>query len=279
MRRLLITLVALAALGVVVIPASPAGASQYNGTVELTCTTLTAAGTGSHVLNRDNTGEGQEALRIDVFDGTNALIFTFPFQNTLGTFGPGMINTTNYDTLPTANPIRFVLTSLAGNGLPEQVDVDVTGTCDEIPTVNCTLTEVTPGVPPAETSSQAAQKVPGVCGVIDVNKIVTGSAPADTSFSITVQCQAPPEEEQPVPRDLPDGEKAPFTKTLTFGPTGGSQQIIAESGSTCTATETPPPGCTLVSIDPASFSVFEGEITHVVVTNSCAVAIQPNFTG
>jgi hypothetical protein len=66
---------------------------------------------------------------------------------------------------------------------------------------------------------------------------------------------------------------------LTFGPTGGSQQIIAESGSTCTATETPPPGCTLVSIDPASFSVFEGEITHVVVTNSCAVAIQPNFTG
>jgi hypothetical protein len=118
---------------VAVLGVSTADASVYEGTVELTCTTVTAAGTGAHILDRDNTGSGQEALRIDVVDGNGTPIYTLSFQNTLGTFAAGMLGTTLYTTAPEANPITFTLTSLAGNGLPEQVDVTSVGACDTIP--------------------------------------------------------------------------------------------------------------------------------------------------
>jgi len=108
--------------------------SVYLGTVQLTCTDFTAAGTGAHMLDRDNTGLGQEALRIDVTDGLGTLLFTLTFQNVLGSFAGGIIGTTAYTTAPSSNPLTFTLTSLAGNGLPAQVDYVAQGACSSLPT-------------------------------------------------------------------------------------------------------------------------------------------------
>lgn len=108
-------------------------ASTYNGIVEFTCVNADAAGTGSHVLDRDNTGTGQEALRVDIFDGQGTLIYTLSFSNVLNTFAGG-IGDFFYTTAPQYNPIRFVLTSLAGNGLPEQIDFIAEGSCAGLPT-------------------------------------------------------------------------------------------------------------------------------------------------
>jgi hypothetical protein len=111
-----------------------AAKSIYNGIVQFSCTGFNASGTGSHVLNRDNTGLLHEALRIDIRDGTGALLFTLAFVAPLGTYSGGMIGPTNYTTPPTANPITFTLTSLAGNGLAEQIDVNVQGACTPVAT-------------------------------------------------------------------------------------------------------------------------------------------------
>jgi len=107
------------------------GRSVYNGTVVFSCVNADAAGTGSHVLDRDNTGAGQEALRVDITDGFGTLIFTLSFSNTLSTFSGG-IGDFFYTEPPRANPITFRLTSLAGNGLPEQLDYEQEGFCDQI---------------------------------------------------------------------------------------------------------------------------------------------------
>lgn len=108
-------------------------ASVYNGTVQFTCTNADATGTGSHVLDRDNTGANQEQLRIDITDGAGTLIFTLTFQNLLSTY-PGGIGNFVYTTPPQYNPITFTVTSLAGNGLPEQVDFVAEGECAGLPT-------------------------------------------------------------------------------------------------------------------------------------------------
>jgi len=105
--------------------------SVYNGTVDFTCVNADAAGSGSHVLDRDNTGIGQEALRVDITDGLGNLIYTLTYSNVLGVFAGG-IGDFFYTTPPQANPITFTLTSLAGNGLPEQVDYVQSGYCQEL---------------------------------------------------------------------------------------------------------------------------------------------------
>jgi hypothetical protein len=106
--------------------------SQYLGTVVFTCVNANASGTGPHILDRDNTGTGQEALRVDITDGTGALIYTLTFSNVLGSFAGGIGNFF-YTTPPQANPLRFRLTSLAGNGLPEQLDYFAEGACAGLP--------------------------------------------------------------------------------------------------------------------------------------------------
>ncbi|MFQ3567901.1 MAG: hypothetical protein SNJ59_12995 [Aggregatilineales bacterium] len=108
-------------------------ASTYNGTVQFTCTNANATGTGSHVLDRNNTGAGEERLRIDITDGAGTLIYTLTYQNFLGTYSGGIGNFT-YTTPPQYNPITFTVTSLAGNGLPEQVDFVAEGECAGLPT-------------------------------------------------------------------------------------------------------------------------------------------------
>jgi hypothetical protein len=108
-------------------------ASTYAGSVAFTCINADAAGSGSHTLDRDNTGSGQEALRVDITDGAGTLIYTLSFSNVLGTFAGG-IGDFFYTTAPAYNPITFTLTSLAGNGLPEQVDYVAQGNCAGLPT-------------------------------------------------------------------------------------------------------------------------------------------------
>ena len=112
---------------------SAAYASIYNGTVALTCTDWTALNTGSHILNRDNTGSGMEALRIDITDGAGNLIYTLTYSNFLTEFSGG-IGYGLYDSAPQYNPITFKLTSLAGNGFAEQVDYVSQGNCAGLPT-------------------------------------------------------------------------------------------------------------------------------------------------
>jgi hypothetical protein len=271
-----------------IVTAGPATAETYEGVVEYTCTTFNASGTGADILDRDNTGSGLEAVRIDVVDGTGAVIYTLNFSNPLSTYGPGLINTTPYSTPPSANPITMYVTSLAGNGLAEEVNSYGSGTCDEIPTVNCEIP-----APPTEVEGTAAgaaasatATVPAVCGDLVVTKTVTGTADPGTTFAVQVNCTPPPVDvELPTGEALRDGQAAPFAAILTFPAVGGSEVLHITDGASCAVTEAAqPPGCTLVSINPPS-AVIEADDTRTVeVTDQCEitvkpVVVQPRFTG
>ena len=108
---------------------SVAHANTYDGTVQITCTDFNASGTGADTLDRDNTGQGQEHVRIDVFDGAGTVLYSLTFSNFLGTYIAGLITTVPYTTAPQFNPITVKVTSLAGNGLPEVATVIGTGSC------------------------------------------------------------------------------------------------------------------------------------------------------
>ena len=110
-----------------------AQAITYGGTVSITCTDFNASGTGPSTLDRDNTGAGQEAVRLVVTDGIGTVLYSLSFSNSLGTYTAGLINTTLYTTAPAFNPITVTEISLAGNGLAEQVDVIGTGECAGLP--------------------------------------------------------------------------------------------------------------------------------------------------
>ena len=89
---------------------------------------------------------------------------------------------------------------------------------------------------------------------------------------------------------MPPGQTPPFTDTLTFPATGGTQDVFITRSSDCTTSETPPPGCTLTSIDPVKTEVRDDIVYPVTVTNDCpppepaaapaaAVVVAPRFTG
>jgi hypothetical protein len=148
MKRLVLTLLF---VGLAAVPAGatesgetpPEPLSTYNGEVEITCTNADAAGTGSHVLNRDNTGMGMERLNVHVIDGKGTTLYDLTFQNSLTEFVGGLGNFF-YTTPPAFNPITFTLTSLAGNGLPEQIDVLEVGLCNTITFIPDTVGAVDP---------------------------------------------------------------------------------------------------------------------------------------
>ena len=118
---------------------STAYANTYLGTVQITCTDFTAAGTGADVLDRDNTGSGTEHVRIDVIDGKGTVLYSLEFTNPLNTYSLGLIDTTAYTTAPAYNPISVIVTSFAGNGLPEVVTTIGTGSCAGLPTYGSCL--------------------------------------------------------------------------------------------------------------------------------------------
>ncbi|MEZ4667659.1 MAG: hypothetical protein R3E39_07050 [Anaerolineae bacterium] len=138
MKKIRYMILALTLIGML-INLSGVSAGQYLGSVQITCTDFTAAGTGAAILDRDNTGAGQEAEQIIVKDGYNTVIYSLTFQNALGTYSAGLINTTSYTTPPQANPITVTVISLAGNGLPQQIDFTVSGSCPGLPTVGNSL--------------------------------------------------------------------------------------------------------------------------------------------
>ena len=87
-------------------------------------------------LDRDNTGNGQEALTISAIDGAGNVIFGPVVQSVpvgsrlsipIGTFFA-------YSAPPVANPILVTLTSNAGNGFSQQIVYSVLGACIELPT-------------------------------------------------------------------------------------------------------------------------------------------------
>jgi hypothetical protein len=120
-------------------------AGQYLGTVQISCINFNASGTGAHILDRDNTGAGNELVSIVLTDGYGTVLYQLTFQNTLGSYAAGLINTTSYTTLPQANPITFTIISHAGNGLPEQIDLSVTGSCGGLPTVGEAACQINDG--------------------------------------------------------------------------------------------------------------------------------------
>ena len=129
---------------------------------------------------------------------------------------------------------------------------------------------------------------PGRCAELKVTKVVTGTAPPGTTFPVVVDCQEPSGGQAQSSGGLPPGNEPPFTQTLTFPEGGGMQSIFigvlrrrARGVLTvCTITETPPPGCTLVSINPSTVTVDGRDpslqiVFEVTVTNNCEVAAAP----
>ncbi len=171
-------------------------ASTYNGTVTFTCTTWSAASTGSHVLDRDNTGTGQERITINLYDGAGTLLHTETYQNVLGTYGGGASLGTYDLAAPAYNPLRFVMISPAGNGLPEQVDVDVTGTCAGLPTYaapnTCGLNIPSGSVVGEAPNGAQIYYAPGGISTVTLNPgtyIVVGQDESETYYKIVLACQ------------------------------------------------------------------------------------------
>jgi len=144
------------------------------------------------------------------------------------------------------------------------------GPAPEPPPPNCTLP------PPTDTGATVAP-VPrdGRCATLRVTKTVTGTPAPGTTFSVVVDCALVekmgtiPAPEASAADALPPGQDPPFTTTLTFPANGGTQDVLITRSSDCTTTETPPPGCTLTSIDPVTTEVRDDIVYPVTVTNDC----------
>jgi uncharacterized protein DUF5979 len=138
----------------------------------------------------------------------------------------------------------------------------------------------------------------GECAQLEVTKVVTGTpapSPATgTTFSVVVDCQRtrengadsmPPGAAEA--QQLPQGQTPPFTTTITFPEGGGTQSVFITAESECTVSESPPPGCTLTSIDPVTTEIERAIVYPVTVTNNCDPAVEaavavveaPRFTG
>ena len=137
-----------------------------------------------------------------------------------------------------------------------------------------------------------AVSIPGSCATLEVTKVVTGAVPAGTTFPVQVVCGV--QSNEVGAEGLPPVDELPVNKTLPFLEGGGTESVFLffEGATVCTISETPPPGCTLVSIDPATVPVNDtavdsGTVFTVTVTNDCevppapaaAVAAVPTFTG
>ena len=133
-----------------------------------------------------------------------------------------------------------------------------------------------------------AQVQPQSCAQLEVTKVVTGTpapGPAPgTTFDVAVNCvpvergrMLPPPTDGAAAQQLPQGLSPPFTTTLTFPESGGTQSVFITRSADCTVSETPPAGCTLTSIDPVLTQVRQPVIYPVTVTNNCdpPVAVQP----
>lgn len=82
-------------------------------------------------FDRDNTGSGSETYRAYATDGAGTIILdyseTYPV-GFFGTFSPDL-----WTTAPAYNPITQYIVSVAGNGLPEVIEIMEQGECAGLP--------------------------------------------------------------------------------------------------------------------------------------------------
>jgi len=113
---------------------APARAITYDppAVYGITCTGITQSNPSAYaVWDRNTTGTGREILRFLITDGAGTVLYSRDFTRAVGygQYPPGFA----YTTAPAYNPIRFLVTSPAGNGFPEQVLYDITGECPGLP--------------------------------------------------------------------------------------------------------------------------------------------------
>ena len=113
---------------------APARAITYDppAVYGITCTGITQSNASAYaVWDRDTTGDGRETLTFLVTDGAGTVLYSRSWTRAVG-YGQSAPSF-NYATAPAYNPIRFLVTSPAGNGFPEQVVYDITGSCAGLP--------------------------------------------------------------------------------------------------------------------------------------------------
>lgn len=99
----------------------------------ITCSGITQGTGGAQATyDRDTSGTGNETLRYEVIDGDGTILFSVDDTLPVGSV-PTMVGF-SYSVSPDYNPIRFVLSSPAGNGFPEQILVSITNNCAGLPT-------------------------------------------------------------------------------------------------------------------------------------------------
>ena len=100
----------------------------------LDCNGINVTNTSSVEFDRDNTGTGQEAYQVVGTDGAGNVIFGGSISQPVGLVIPQPPMLVPWISAPQYNLLTFRIVSLAGNGLPDQVIVNISGTCQGLPT-------------------------------------------------------------------------------------------------------------------------------------------------
>ena len=148
----------------------------------------------------------------------------------------------------------------------------------QAPEPNCTIPTPMREAAPAAPGEAIIIEPPPVrevtCATLRVTKVVHGTAPAGTTFTVIVQCTST---DRTRSAELPAGQLPPFTTVLTFPETGGTQDVLIAGLSSCTVSEAPPaPGCTLAGVTPETTQVTGPQVFPVFVTNTCEPPAQPS---
>lgn len=113
----------------------------------ITCSGISQSNPSANITwDRDTTGAGTETLRYRVTDGAGTTLFAYDDTRSVGSSANTIAF--GYSATPSYNPIRFLLTSPAGNGFGEQVLVDISGDCAGLPSVTVpSVNFAGPGIP------------------------------------------------------------------------------------------------------------------------------------
>lgn len=101
---------------------------------------------------------------------------------------------------------------------------------------------------------------------LTVAKVVEGTAPADASFTVEVDC------------DSGEGDFETFTDTIEFGATGGEAAVVLYGGTVCTTTETADGGATSSSVEGGVADFTPNPIDLTATVTNVFVAPDPTPT-
>jgi hypothetical protein len=131
-RYLLVVVLVFAFVLLTLLPAQAATRSGLS--FRLDCDGFTSRG-GGIALNRDNTGSGLETITLSAVDGAGNVILSAvsstAFVGSTLSIPDGL--RWNWSAEPAANPLILSVTSIAGNGLAEQVVYQAAGLCSGLP--------------------------------------------------------------------------------------------------------------------------------------------------